>query len=281
VADLADPTPREPTPRDPAPRDPTPREPTPREAVRLDGGVVLVTGGGSGIGAATARLCALRGAAVGVLDRDAANAHTVAESIRAEGGTAIDMACDVTDDGAVATAIAASARLGRLTGLVTSAGIFHPPDLQPIEQVTVEDFRLVLDVNLTGTFSAVRHALPLLADGGGSVVTIASTAALRGHGFGSGYTASKGGVDALTRLVAVQYGPRGVRANCICPGGVDTPMSAGAFGPGADERARKSVPLGRWAQPDDIAQVAAWLLSDGARYVTGQTFPVEGGALVL
>lgn len=249
-------------------------------AVQLDGGVVLVTGGGSGIGAATALLCALRGAAVGVLDRDHDHAGAVADSIRAAGGTAIDVACDVTDDDAVAAAVASTAALGRITGLVTSAGIFHPPDLQPVESVSIEDFRLVLDVNLGGTFSAVRHTLPFLAEGGGSVVTIASTAALRGHGFGSGYTASKGGVDALTRLVAVQYGPRGVRANCICPGGVNTPMSAGAFGPDSDERARKSVPLGRWAQPDDIAQVAAWLLSDGARYVTGQTFPVEGGALV-
>lgn len=255
-------------------------QPVSDDAVRLDDGVVLVTGGGSGIGAATATLCARRGAAVGVLDRDAEHARDVADAITARGGRAIDLACDVTDDDAVRAAVAACAELGRITGVVTSAGIFHGPDLQPIEQITIEDFRLVLDVNLGGTFSAVRHALPFLADGGGSVVTIASTAALRGHGFGSGYTASKGGVDAFTRLVAVQGGPRGVRANCICPGGVDTPMSAGTFGPDSDERARRSVPIGRWAQPDDIAQVAAWLLSDGARYVTGQTFPVEGGALV-
>jgi NAD(P)-dependent dehydrogenase (short-subunit alcohol dehydrogenase family) len=112
-------------------------------------------------------------------------------------------------------------------------------------------------------------------------VTIASTAALRGHGFGAGYTASKGGVDALTRLIAVQCGPRSVRANCICPGGVNTPMTAGAFeSDDARIRARRAIPLGRYAQADDIAQVAAWLLSDSARYVTGQTLPVEGGALV-
>ena len=250
-------------------------------AVRLDDIVVMVTGGGSGIGAATARLAAARGAAVGVIDRSEEHAAEVAADIAARGGTAVAVACDVTDDAAVASAVATVARLGRIAGLVTSAGIFHGPDLAPIEQVSIDDFRHVLDVNLGGTFSAIRHALPHLADGGGSVVTIASTAALRGHGFGAGYTASKGGVDALTRLVAVQCGPRGVRANCICPGGIDTPMTGGAFASEeAQARARRAIPLGRYGRPDDIAQVAVWLLSDAARYVTGQTLPVEGGALV-
>jgi NAD(P)-dependent dehydrogenase (short-subunit alcohol dehydrogenase family) len=164
---------------------------------------------------------------------------------------------------------------------VTSAGIFHGPDLQPAHQVSVEDFVRVLQVNLVGTFAVISHALPSLIDGGGAIVTIASTAALRGHGYGSGYTASKGGVAALTRLLAVQYGPHGVRANCVCPGGVDTPMSAGTFaGPDAEARARRAVPVGRYAQADDIGDVVAFLLSDDARYVTGQTVPVEGGATI-
>lgn len=252
------------------------------QAVSLTGSVVLVTGGGSGIGAATARLCAERGAAVGVVDRNGEHAAAVAAEIcNSPDGRAVAIECDVTDDDAVAAAVAGTAALGRINGVVTSAGIFHGPDLQPIEQITIADFRHVLDVNLGGTFSAVKHALPYLTDGGGSIVTIASTAALRGHGFGAGYTASKGGVDALTRLIAVQCGPRSVRANCICPGGVNTPMTAGAFeSDDARVRARRAIPLGRYAQADDIAQVAAWLLSDGARYVTGQTLPVEGGALV-
>ena len=95
--------------------------------------------------------------------------------------------------------------------------------------MSVDDFVLVLSVNLVGTFAIIKHALPSLMDGGGSIVTIASTAAIRGHGYGAGYTASKGGVDALTRLLAVQYGAHGVRANCVCPGGVDTPMTGGVF----------------------------------------------------
>jgi NAD(P)-dependent dehydrogenase (short-subunit alcohol dehydrogenase family) len=145
----------------------------------------------------------------------------------------------------------------------------------------METFDKVVGVNLRGTFSVLRHTLPHMIDGGGAVVTIASTAAIRGHGFGPSYTASKGGVDALTRIVAVQYGPHDVRANCVCPGGVDTPMSAGAFaGPDALERARKSIPIGRYAQPEELADVVAFLLSDDARYVTGQTLPVEGGATI-
>jgi len=120
----------------------------------------------------------------------------------------------------------------------------------------------------------------LIADHG-SIVTIASTAAIRGHGYGAGYTASKGGVDALTRLLAVQYGANNVRANCICPGGVDTPMTGGVFAtPDAIARAKQRVPIGRYAQPRDIGDVAIFLLSDDARYLTGQTIPVEGGATI-
>lgn len=245
--------------------------------------VAVVTGGGSGMGRATAITLGARGWSVGVLDRDAANADVVAAHITGAGGRAIALACDVADDTAVGDAVATTAReFGRITGLVTSAGIFHPPDLSPIESIGIDDFMHVLAVNLNGTFSAIRHCLPHMKQGGGSIVTIASTAALRGHGFGAGYTASKGGVDALTRLVAVQAGPQGVRANCICPGGIDTPMTAGAFaGEEAERRAAKAVPLARWGVPDDVGNVAAFLLSPEAAYVTGQTIAVEGGATAV
>ncbi len=241
--------------------------------------VTVVTGAGSGIGRATAIRLVRDGKAVAVVDLHGPNAE---ETVRLAGGTSRAYGCDVADDAAVAAVASAVATdLGRISGVVTAAGIFHGPDLQPAHLVSVEDFVHVLSVNLVGTFSMIKHSLPQLVDGGGAIVTIASTAALRGHGFGAGYTASKGGVDALTRLLAVQYGPNGVRANCVCPGGVDTPMTNGVFAsPDAQERARTRIPIGRYAQPEDLADVVAFLCSDDARYVTGQTVPVEGGALI-
>lgn len=248
----------------------------------LHNDVVVVTGGGSGIGRSCALVAAARGAAVAVVDREAEHARLAADEITAAGGRALALAVDVTDDAGLADAVARTAEtFGRITGLVTSAGVFHGPDFAPIEDIPLEVFAGVLAINLGGTFSAIRHCLPHLKNGGGSIVTIASTAALRGHGHGAGYTASKGGVDALTRLVAVQAGPAGVRANCVCPGGVDTPMTGGVYRTEeAAAQARRAIPLGRYAQPEDIAEVAVFLLSDAARYVTGQTVPVEGGAIV-
>jgi NAD(P)-dependent dehydrogenase (short-subunit alcohol dehydrogenase family) len=243
---------------------------------------VVVSGGGSGIGRATCLRVAHNGRAVAVIDRDADNARETAANIAATGGRAEAYPCDVGDNDAVRDAVArARNELGRIAGVVTAAGIFHGPDLNPAHEVSVDDFVHVLRVNLVGTFAVIAHALPSLVEGGGSIVTIASTAAIRGHGYGAGYTASKGGVDALTRLLAVQYGPRGVRANCVCPGGVDTPMTGGIFAtPEAQARARTRVPLGRYAEAADIGDVVAFLLSDDARYVTGQTLPVEGGATI-
>ena len=217
-----------------------------------------------------------------MLDRHAANAEETAATVRAGGGAATAYACDVSDDASVEQAVrAANDELGRVSGIVTAAGIFHGPDLRLAHEVSVDDFMVVLQVNLVGTFAVIKHALPHLMEGGGAIVTISSTAAIRGHGQGAGYTASKGGVDALTRLLAVQYGPHGVRVNCICPGGVDTPMTGGVFAtPQAQERARRNVPLGRYAQPEDIADVAVFLLGDDARHLTGSTLAVEGGATI-
>jgi len=249
---------------------------------KLAGQTVIVTGGGSGIGRATTLRAAREGAAVGVLDRDAENGGQTANMVREAGGTAGSYPCDVSDDASVAQAVGSvNAELGRVAGVVTAAGIFHGPDLRLAHEVSVEDFLVVLGVNLIGTFAVIKHALPQLMDGGGAIVTIASTAAIRGHGHGAGYTASKGGVNALTRLLAVQYGPHGVRVNCICPGGVDTPMTGGTFAtPQAQERARRAIPLGRYAQPEEIGDVAVFLLSDDARYLTGSTLAVEGGATI-
>jgi NAD(P)-dependent dehydrogenase (short-subunit alcohol dehydrogenase family) len=253
----------------------------------LSGRVVLVTGAASGIGQATAVAVAQGGGSVLALDRAADGLAATSDQVRAAGGAVGIALGDVGDDAAVSAAVTqAVGAFGRLDGVVTCAGIFAPDDLQPLEDVTFETFMNVLRVNLAGTFLAVKHAMPHLRREQGipssSVVTIASTAALRGHGFGAGYTASKGGVAAFTRLVAVQGGPNGVRANCICPGAVDTPMAGGAWdGPEAEARMRKAIPLGKVAQPEEVGSVAAFLLSDDARHVTGQVLAVDGGSTTL
>jgi NAD(P)-dependent dehydrogenase (short-subunit alcohol dehydrogenase family) len=243
---------------------------------------VLVTGGASGMGRATALLLAREGTAVAVVDRATDGAEEVAREIAAAGGEAIAAPADVGNEDEVAAATERAVEaFGGLDGVVTSAGVFHGGDLKPLGEVELEDFLFVLQVNLAGTFLAIKHAMPHLVVRRGAVVTIASTAALKGHGFGSGYTASKGGVAALTRLAAVQYGRQGVRVNCICPGGVDTPMTAGTWSrPEAQEQIRRNVPLQRVAQPEEIASVAAFLLSDAASDLTGQAIAVDGGATI-
>ena len=249
--------------------------------------VVLITGGGSGIGRATALDVAGRGGVPAILDRDANGVAETATLVTTAGGQALELPAEVADEHAMRDAIERTVReLGRLDGVVTAAGIFDGPDLQPLADVTLETFNHVLSINLTGTFLAIKYAIAHLLRGNGdarsSIVTIASTAALRGHGFGSGYTASKGGVAALTKLVAVQYGPHGVRANCICPGAVDTPMTNGAWDDDASRaRMKRAIPLGVVARAAEIASVAGFLLSADANHVTGQVMAVDGGSTAI
>lgn len=249
--------------------------------MRFQDRVVFITGAGSGIGRATARRVASEGALVAVVDRDEEHAAEVAQEIGT--GRALALGVDVGDEVQVRDAVSRTcSEFGGIHHVVTSAGIFVMDDLAELADVTLDTFVNVLQVNLVGTFLAIRESLPaLVAAGDGSIVTIASTAAIRGHGRGAGYTASKGGVTALTRLLAVEYGPRGVRANCICPGAVDTPMTGG-FWSSAEAQAgiKASHPLGKVAQPEEIAATAAFLLSTDASHMTGTVTTVDGGVTI-
>jgi NAD(P)-dependent dehydrogenase (short-subunit alcohol dehydrogenase family) len=256
----------------------------------LGGRVVIVTGGASGIGRAAATRLAAEGAAVAIVDRNAALAEELAGTLGGSGARVLAVPADVSREGDVRDAVARTAStLGGVHGLVTSAGIFDPGDMRLAADVDLDTFMRTLSVNLAGTFLFVKYSLPHLlaappgaAGTRGAIVTVASTAGIRGHGFGSGYTASKGGVVAFTRLVAFQYGEQGIRANCLCPGLTQTPMTGGAYDdPARMKQVTRGIPLRRIGQADEVGNLACYLLSEDASYVSGQVIAADGGATVL
>jgi NAD(P)-dependent dehydrogenase (short-subunit alcohol dehydrogenase family) len=252
---------------------------------RLAGRRAMVTGAGSGIGRAIAVRLAQEGAAVAVTDISATAAEVVGDEIRSTGGSAIARACDVADEASVVNAVAETTdALGGLDTVVACAGIAHPATTH---EMSLAAWETMLGINLTGVFLSLKHTIPHLIDaGGGSVVTIGSVASLVAAGQASAYDASKGGVLQLTRSVAVEYVDHGIRANCICPGVVETDlgrtsrgvapqaMQSGMRRPPAE---RLTIPMPRRADPAEIAAAAAFLCSDEASFITGIALPVDGG----
>jgi len=250
-------------------------------AGRLAGKTAFITGSASGIGRAIAATFAREGASVVVADVNEEGARETLELIASEGGTAKFIRTDVTSEDNVRESIGAAAGAsGRIDVLVNDAGIVH---MAGVVDTKVEDWERVMNVNLRGMFFTCKHAIPYMQkQGGGAIVNIASIGSLVGIMAHAAYNASKGGVVALSRQMAVDYGRNNIRVNCIAPTATDTPLIRKA---GANSRALAAIadshPLRRISEPQDIAWAALFLASDEARAITGQLLPVDAGWTVV
>ncbi|MGH9815130.1 MAG: SDR family NAD(P)-dependent oxidoreductase [Candidatus Acidiferrales bacterium] len=248
---------------------------------RLAGKVAFVTGAGTGIGRACAELFAREGARVTLAGRRREPLESAVRAIREAGGEALAVPCDVTQAMHVEQAIAATvSRFGRLDVLVNNAGALL---VASAAETSEEEWDRLMDVNLKGAFLVSREAVKQMrGDGGGAIVNIGSVLGLVAMPKRAAYAASKGGLVLLTKAMAIDHAAEGIRVNCICPSIVDTELVQGLFAtqpdPEAARRARaQAIPLGRFGQPVDVAQLAVFLASDESSWITGAAIPVDGG----
>ena len=252
-------------------------------STRLAGKVVLITGGGSGVGAAIAQVAHEEGALVGVLDIDTDRAHATAQSIDPTGNRVLAVSADVSQSNQVVQAVdLVVKRYGRLDALFSNAAV---QIMGPLHQYEEADFDRTIAVNLKGTFLTCRYALPLMMkQRSGVIVVTSSVLGLVGDPDLSVYGATKGGLIALIKSLAVCYGPFGIRALAVCPGDVNTPMLREFFDFQKDPAASRAevhghYPLKRIAEPSEVARVCAFLASDEASFVSGTELVVDGGLL--
>jgi NAD(P)-dependent dehydrogenase (short-subunit alcohol dehydrogenase family) len=264
--------------------------PDPRRVLtvgKLEGRVAIITGAGSGQGAAAARLFASEGAAVVVADVNAETGEQVTAELTTSGAAAAFAPCDVSDASQVKAAVAtATSQFGRLDILYNNAGLWYSaqgnyrPGITDAPSPLLEEniWDRTIDVNLKGTYLGCKYAIPEMQKvGKGAIINVSSIAALRvGSGASDAYTAAKGGVVAITRTLAVEHARYQIRCNCIFPGAIKTPL-AGPFTPEYERAVESHVPLGRWGQPEDVAKMALFLASDDSDWITGAFFVVDGG----
>ncbi len=249
--------------------------------MRLDGKVALITGGGAGIGEAIAKVFAKAGSAVVITGRRKEMLERVAGDIERDGGRALGVAGSVTDEAQTQSAVKQAVQaFGKLDILVNNAGIGAFG--QPLHDTDDATWHRVLEVNLTGVFRMTRAAVPeMLKVGGGAIVNISSIAGQVGIPLLAAYGASKGGLDALTRCLAIDYAKQGIRCNAVSPGLVDTPMASDLLN---DQERRAQVmtayPLGRPGTPEEVAKLVLFLASDDAGWITGGIYTIDGGMTV-
>lgn len=246
---------------------------------RFEDKVVLITGAASGIGAATALRLADEGATLLICDVQREALAERAKELEEKGATVHAVLCDVSNPAEVEETVQACVdRFGRIDVLCNIAGILQ---FAHTHEYPLEDWNRILAVNLTGTFLMCRAALPHLLESRGNIVNMGSTSGLAGSPWTAAYSASKGGVHALTFGLAIEYGKQGVRANVVCPGSIETPITKAFRVPeGADEKLiRRVMPLDQFRGPETVASAVAFLASEDACHVNGESLRVDGATL--
>lgn len=245
--------------------------------MKLNGKVAIITGGGTGIGEATAKLFAEQGAQVVITGRRKEVLESVAKAILASGGKVLTVSGSVADEAHVRSAVDQAVRtFGKIDVLINNAatGVFD----KQLHETTDQEWLDILDTNLTGVFRITRAVIPHMLGRGGSIVNVSSVAGLVGIPKLAAYSSTKGALLALTRCLAIEYAKETIRCNCVCPALVDTPMAADAIAdPEMNAMMMAAHPIGRVGTPDDVARMLLYLASDDASWVTGSVFTIDGG----